>query len=115
MQYLTKEDLSKKCMTWKLRENVGNKFNRKKESFHLSKDILGAFVENIFEETPVRFHDHSFDTPTINETGSQSLSNSSGRKFRSCSISDFNKLTQQQNVNVFSVEKLYSSMQKLLI
>ena len=59
---------------------IVNKFNRNKDSFHVSRDMVDAFAENILEKTPIRFHDRSFDTPTLNQTDFQSLSNSSYRK-----------------------------------
>ena len=90
IQYLTKEDLLKKAHDL---ETEG-----KTDSFHVSKDIVEGFPKNILENTQIRFHDSSFDTPTINQTDSQSLSNSSRRKSQNSSIHDFDIIANTQTV-----------------
>ena len=75
MQDLTKEDLLKKVDDLKTEGKIVNKLNRNKESFHVSKDIVDAFAENIIEKTPIIFHESFFETPNINQTDSQSFSN----------------------------------------
>ena len=89
MQDLTKEDLLKKVHDLKTEGKIVNKLNRNKDSFHVSKDIVDAFSENIIEKTPIIFHDSFFETPKVNQTDSQSFSNSFSRESRSSSITDF--------------------------
>ena len=89
MQDLTKEDLLKKVHDLKTEGKIVNKLNRNKDSFHVSKDIVDAFSENIIEKTPIIFHDSFFETPKVNQTDSQSFSNSFSRESRSSSIPDF--------------------------
>ena len=66
MQDLTKEDLLKKVHDLETEGKIVNKLNRNKDSFHVSKDIVDAFAENIIEKTPIIFHDSFFETPNIN-------------------------------------------------
>ena len=47
---------------------IVNKLNQNKDSFHVSKDIVDAFDENIMEKTPIIFHDSFFERPNINQT-----------------------------------------------
>ena len=47
---------------------IVNKLNQNKDSFHVSKDIVDAFDENIMEKTSVIFHDNFFERPNINQT-----------------------------------------------
>ena len=68
---------------------IVNKHNRDKDSFHVSKDIVDAFPKNMIEKTPIIFHDSFFEIPNINQTDSQSFSNSFRRESRSSSIPDF--------------------------
>ena len=89
MQDLTEEDLLKKIHDLETEGKILNKLNRNKDSFHVSKDIVDAFAENIIEKTPTIFHDSFFETPNINQTDSQSFSNSFSRECRSFSIPDF--------------------------
>ena len=89
MQDLTKEDLLKKVHDLKTEGKIVNKLNRNKDSFHVNKDIVDAFSENIIEKTPIIFHDSFFETPKVNQTDSQSFSNSFSRESRSSSIPDF--------------------------
>ena len=89
MQDLTKEDLLKKVHDLETEGKIVNKLNRNKDSFHVSKDIVDAFSENIIEKTPIIFHDSFFETPKVNQTDSQSFSNSFSRESRSSSITDF--------------------------
>ena len=93
MQDLTKEDLLKKVHDLKTEGKIVNKLNRNKDSFHVSKDIVDAFSENIIEKTPIIFHDSFFETPKVNQTDSQSFSNSFSRESRSSSIPDFDIIT----------------------
>ena len=88
MQDLTKEDLLKKVDDLKTEGKIVNKLNRNKESFHVSKDIVDAFAENIIEKTPIIFHESFFETPNINQTDSQSFSNSFSRESQSSSMPD---------------------------
>ena len=80
MQDLTEEDLLKKIHDLETEGKILNKLNRNKDSFHVSKDIVDAFAENIIEKTPTIFHDSFFETPNINQTDSQSFSNPFSRK-----------------------------------
>ena len=89
MQELTEENLLKKVHDLETEGKIVNKLNQNKDSFHVSKDIVDAFAENIIEKTRIIFHDSFFETPTINHTDSQSFSNSFSRESRSSSISDF--------------------------
>ena len=57
MQDLTKEDLLKKVHDLETEGKILNKRNRNKDSFHVSKDTVDAFAENIIEKTPIIFHD----------------------------------------------------------
>ena len=50
---------------------------------------MDAFAENIIEKTPIIFNDSFFETPNINQTYSQSFSNSFSRESRSSLIPDF--------------------------
>ena len=93
MQDLTKEDLLKKVHDLKTEGKIVNKLNRNKDSFHVSKDIVDAFSENIIEKTPIIFHDSFFETPKVNQTDSQRFSNSFSRESRSSSIPDFDIIT----------------------
>ena len=86
MQVLTKEDLETKG-------KIVNKLNRNKDSFHVRKDIVDGFAENIIEKTPIIFHDSFFETPNVNQTDSQSFSNSFSRESRKSSIPDFDIIT----------------------
>ena len=86
MQVLTKEDLETKG-------KIVNKLNRNKDSFHVRKDIVDGFAENIIEKTPIIFHDSFFETPNVNQTDSQSFSSSFSRECRSSSIPDFDIIT----------------------
>ena len=86
MQVLTKEDLETE-------EKIVNKLNRNKDSFHVRKDIVDRFAENIIEKTPIIFHDSFFETPNVNQTDSQSFSNSFCRECRSSTIPDFDIIT----------------------
>ena len=86
MQVLTKEDLETE-------EKIVNKLNRNKDSFHVRKDIVDGFAENIIEKTPIIFHDSFFETPNVNQTDSQSFSNSFSRESRKSSIPDFDIIT----------------------
>ena len=86
MQVLTKEDLETKG-------KIVNKLNRNKDSFHVRKDIVDRFAENIIEKTPIIFHDSFFETPNVNQTDSQSFSNSFSRESRKSSIPDFDIIT----------------------
>ena len=90
IQYLTKEDLLKKVHDLETEGKI--------DSFHVSKHMVKAFAKNILENTQIRFHDSSFDTPTINQTHSQSLSNSSSRKSQNSSIHDFDIIANTQTV-----------------
>ena len=92
-QELTKEDLLKKVHDLETEGKIVNKLNRNKGSFHVKKDIVDGFAENIIEKTPIIFHDSFFETPNVNQTDSQSLSNSFSRESRSSSIPDFDIIT----------------------
>ena len=98
MQDLTKEDLLKKVHDLETEGKIVNKLNRNKDSFHVSKDIVDAFAENIIEKTPTIFHDSFFETPNINQTDSQSFSNSFIRESRSSSLPDFGIITNTPDV-----------------
>ena len=89
MQDLTKEDLLKKVHDLETEGKIVNKLNRNKDSFH----VVDAFAENIIEKTPIIFHDSFFETPKVNQTDSQSFSNSFRRESRSSSIPDFDIIT----------------------
>ena len=67
MQDLTKEDLLKKVHDLETEGKIVNKLNRNKDSFHVRKDIVDAFAENIIEKTII-FHDSFFETPNVNQT-----------------------------------------------
>ena len=88
IQYLTKEDLLKKAHDLETEGKI--------DSFHVSKDIVEGFAKNILENTQIRFHESPFDTATINQTDSQSLSNSSIRKSQNSSIHDFDIIANTQ-------------------
>ena len=90
IQYLTKEDLLKKVHDLETEGKI--------DSFHVSKDIVEGFAKNILENTQLRFHESPFDTATINQTDSQSLSNSSIRKSQNSSIHDFDIIANTQIV-----------------
>ena len=102
-----------------------NKLNRNKISFHVSKNIVDAFVENILEKTPITLHDSSFEMLTISQTDFRSLSNSLSREYRSSSsISDFDIIDNTPTVlhinheaeNFRETESLNDNMfEKLLI
>ena len=93
-QELTKEDLLKKVHDLETEGKIVNKLNRNKDSFHVVVDgIVDGFAENIIEKTPIIFHDSFFETPNVNQTDSQSLSNSFSRESRSSSIPDFDIIT----------------------
>ena len=62
MQDLTKEHLLKKVHDLETEGKILNKLNRNKDSFHVRKDIVDAFAENILEKTIV-FHGSFFETP----------------------------------------------------
>ena len=68
---------------------IVNKLNRDKDSLHVSKDTVDAFAENMIEKTPIIFQDSFFETPNINQTDSQSFSDSFHRESRSSPIPDF--------------------------
>ena len=70
MQDLSIEDLLKKVHDLETEGKILNKLNRNKDSFHVSKDVVDAFPDNILEKTPARFHDSFFETPAINQTDS---------------------------------------------
>ena len=89
MQDLTKEDLLKKVHDLETEGKIVNKLNRNKDFFHVSKDVLDAFAKNIIEKTPIVFHDSFFETPNVNQTDSQSFSNSFCRQSRISSIPHF--------------------------
>ena len=89
MQDLTKEDLLKKVHDLETEGKIVNKLNRNKDFFHVSKDVLDAFAKNIIEKTPIVFHDSFFETQNINQTDSQSFSNSFCRQSRISSIPHF--------------------------
>ena len=93
MQDLTKEDLLKKVHDLETEGKIVNKLNRNKGSFHVKKDIVDGFAENIIEKTPIIFHDSFFETPNVNQTDSQSFSNSFCRECRSSTIPDFDIIT----------------------
>ena len=93
MQDLTKENLFKKVHDLETKGKIVNKLNRNKDSFHVRKDIVDGFAENIIEKAPIIFHDSFFETPNVNQTDSQSLSNSFSRESRSSSIPDFDIIT----------------------
>ena len=93
MQDLTKEDLLKKVHDLETEGKIVNKLNRNKGSFHVKKDIVDGFAENVIEKTPRIFHDSFFETPNVNQTDSQSFSNSFSRESRSSSIPDFDIIT----------------------
>ena len=68
MQNLNKEYLLKKVYDL---ETGGGRMhiNYKKKNkcpLPVSKGVADAFAKNILEKTPIRFHDRSFDTLTIN-------------------------------------------------
>ena len=98
MQDLTKEDLLKKVHDLETEGKIVNKLNRNKDFFHVSKDVLDAFAKNIIEKTPIVFHDSFFETPNINQTDSQSFSNSFSRESRSSSLPDFGIITNTPDV-----------------
>ena len=79
MQDLTKENLFKKVHDLETKGKVVNKLNRNKDSFHVRKDIVDDFAENIIEKTPIIFHDSFFETSNVNQSYSQSFSNSFSR------------------------------------
>ena len=93
MEDHTKGDLIKKVHDLETEGKIVNKLKQNKNSFHVSRDIVDTFTKNILEKTPTRFHDRSFDIPTVNLTDSQSLSNSSCRKFLNSSIPVFDIIT----------------------
>ena len=93
MQDLTKKDLLKKVHDLETEGKIVNKLNRNKDSFHVKKDIVDGFAENIIEKTPIIFHDSFFETPNVNQTDSQSFSNSFCRECRSSTIPDFDIIT----------------------
>ena len=77
MQDLTKEDLLKKVHDLETEGKIENKLNQNKDSFHIRKDIVDAFAEIIKKKkTPIIFHDCFFETSNVNQTDSQSFSNS---------------------------------------
>ena len=54
-------------MTLKLEGEDANKLQKKNKCpLPVSKGVADAFAKNILEKTPIRFHDGSFDTLTIN-------------------------------------------------
>ena len=75
IQDLTREDLFQKLQNLVAEGQVVNRMKQNNDSFHVNKDVVGAFAENILAERPVRFHDRSFDSLTINHSVFQSLSN----------------------------------------
>ena len=79
MQDLTKENLFKKVHDLETKGKVVNKLNRNKDSFHVRKDIVDDFAENIIEKTSIIFHDSFFETSNVNQSYSQSFSNSFSR------------------------------------
>ena len=89
MQDFTKEDLLKEAHDLETEGKIFNKLNQNKDSFHVSKDLVDAFVEIIVQKKPIVFHDSFFETPNINQTDSQSFSSSFSRESRSSSIPDF--------------------------
>ena len=99
MQDLTKEDLLKKVHDLETEGKIVNKLNRNKDSFHVSKDIVDAFAENIIEKTPTIFHDSFFETPNVNQTDSQSFCYSFSRESRSSSTPDFDIITNTPAVS----------------
>ena len=60
MQDLTKGDVLKKVHDLEVERKIVDKHNRKKDSFHVGKDIAAAIAQNILIETPIRFYDRSF-------------------------------------------------------
>ena len=98
MQDLTKEDLLKKVHDLETEGKIVNKLNRNKDFFHVSKDVLDAFAKNIIAKTPIVFHDSFFETPNINQTDSQSFSNSFIRESRSSSLPDFGIIANTPDV-----------------
>ena len=76
IQNLAKEDLSKKKIHNLVAEGqVVNRINQNNDCFHVNKDVVDAFAENILEETLIKFHDRSFESTIINHRDSQNLSN----------------------------------------
>ena len=55
MQDFTKEDLFKEVHDLETEGEIVNKLNRNNDSFHVSKDIVDVFAENILEKTPIIF------------------------------------------------------------
>ena len=124
MQDLTKEYLLKKVHDFETDGKIVNKLNRNKDSFHVRKDIVDSFAENIIEKTPIIFHDSFFETPNVNQTDSQRFSNSFSRESRKPSIPDFDFITNAPAVphishdaeNIREIESLADSMfQKLKV
>ena len=97
MQDITVENFLKKVHDLETEGKIVNNLQRKKDPFHVSKYIVDAFAENILEKTPIRFHDSSFERPTINQTNSQSFSNSSIGESQSSSIPDFDIIVNTSN------------------
>ena len=93
MQDHTKKDLLKKVHDFETDGKIVNKLNRNKDAFHVRKDIVDSFAENIIEKTSIIFHDSFFETPNVNQTDSQSFSNSFSRESRKSSIPDFDIIT----------------------
>ena len=101
MQDLTKEDLLKKVHDLETEGKIVNKLNRNKDSFHIRKDIVEAFAEIIKKKkkkTPIIFQDSFFETRNVNQTDSQSFSNSFSRESRSSSIPHFDIITNTSAV-----------------
>ena len=124
MQDLTKEYLLKKVHDFETDGKIVNKLNRNKDAFHVRKDIVDSFAENIIEKTPIIFHDSFFETPNVNQTDSQRFSNSFSRESRKPSIPDFDFITNAPAVphishdaeNIREIESLADSMfQKLKV
>ena len=77
---LTKENLFKKVHDLETKGKVVNKLNRNKDSFHVRKDIVDSFAENIIEKAPIIFYDSFFETSNVNQSDSQSFSTSFSRE-----------------------------------
>ena len=77
---LTKENLFKKVRDLETKGKIVNKLNRNKDSFHVRKDIVECFAENIMEKAPIIFCDSFFETSNVNQSDSQSFSNSFSRE-----------------------------------
>ena len=77
---LNKENLFKKVHDLETKGKIVNKLNRNKDSFHVRKDIVDSFAENIIEKAPIIFYDSFFETLNVNQSDSQSFSTSFSRE-----------------------------------